>query len=102
MSKSVLVALDISGSINVKNAIKRGQELIRSMCPTAELYVKTFDMNVYDSSVLDLMQGNIQGGGGTSIQGVLDIADDYDTVMVVTDGYFEVQVPEHIELHIVE
>lgn len=91
--KKILVALDTSGSVNIKHAQRFTTKFISTLCPDAKIDFSLFDHR--DCKVVDMndfLAGNVFfGGAGSSTTFARSVAEDgdYDHLYIITDGYMD-------------
>lgn len=86
----VLIALDVSGSINIQKTVRVVEDLHVKVPADAVVFIRTFDLVWIDYiSIEQLRSGNFLGGAGTSLLPVLQEVHKYDYTYVVTDGYID-------------
>lgn len=86
----VLIALDVSGSINLQEVARKVEELHAKIPADAVVFIRTFDLVWIDFiSIEQLRSGNFVGGAGTSLLPVLQEVNQYDYTYVLTDGYID-------------
>lgn len=94
--KKVLVAIDVSGSIS-RSGIKRVvSDVLSNICPSSEVQFGTFDQNFENTTLVDIMNGDIRPGGGTDLKCVFEVAEDFDHTFILSDGYFDKKDSETI------
>ena len=101
----ILLALDVSGSINIESALKQVQSVLDKINPEAEVTFSTFDyFGLNYISRENFMGGNFPGGAGTTLKYVLDVCDQYDYTYVITDGYIDDldKLPHYSEVILLE
>lgn len=107
----VLIAVDISGSISEfqhTQAMSAARMYLRYIGDECELSMVLFDHDVHPVP-MDMIPKylhhyeKVPCGGGTDFEKLLDIASEYDKVLVCTDGFVGVPfetIPENIQLHL--
>lgn len=84
----VLIALDVSGSINLREVARKVEELYTKIPTDAVVFIRTFDLAWIDFITIEqIRSGDFVSGAGTSLRPVLDVVSKYDYTYVLTDGY---------------
>lgn len=109
--KNLLIAIDNSGSVS--------NEQFNAGTVAAKFFVDSnsdynVDVLLFDNKIFTLSKDEIKSllngeftrpnGGGTDVKPVLDKVNDYDKVLVCTDGYLDFDqksLPKHVHIHIV-
>lgn len=102
----VLIALDVSGSMNFKTVIKHIQNITNNEVPKdAVVFIRSFDLVWIEYLTIEkIISGNFLGGAGSSIIPVLRECEHYDYTFVLTDGYMDDldKLPYNTEVVILE
>lgn len=86
----VLIALDVSGSINLQEVVRKVEDLHAKIPSDAVVFIRTFDLAWIDFITIEqIRSGNFVGGCGTSLRPVLEEVSQYDYTYVLTDGYID-------------
>lgn len=92
--KDILIALDSSGSASYKGLRNELMKCLKTQCLDANIKIASFDfrrMTYHSASEILNSDTSIRldwyHGGGSTLDKVNEVKDDYDKVIVITDGY---------------